>query len=162
MSIMDIKNKILVENLSLTFEQLIDTAPKEIADSLKDKSVIILPSHGHDDAYYAGTLDTLDYLHENEIEADVYATDAEYKELGLHGADIWLGTFFVKNFVIPIFCSVVAAYIYDKSKDKKRDKVSLEFIVEKKKGASTSVKYDGNVEGLKKVLDAVRDFHNED
>lgn len=162
MGIMDIEDNFVIEESSLTFDDLINDAPQEIASSLKEKGVVILPSHGHDDAYYAGTLDTLDYLNDNNVNTDVYATDDEYKELGLHGADIWLGTFFIKNFVIPIFCSVVAAYVYEKINAKKGDKISLKFMVEKKDGKTTAVQFDGKVEELNKALDAVKSFNNED
>ena len=162
MGIMDKEVIFRIEDSTVTFKKLIDSAPKEIVKELKNKGVIILPSHGHDDAYYAGTLDTLDYLNENEINADVYATDDDYKELGLHCADIWLGTFFVKNYVIPVFCSVVGAYIYDKLKANNNDKISLKFMVEKKDGSTAAVQFDGKVEELDKALDAVKSFSNED
>lgn len=161
MDIFQTQDKFSIEDSVLTFEALIRNASPEISLILKEKSVIILPSHGHEDVYYAGTLDTLDYLNENDINADVYATDNEYKELGLHAADIWLGTFIIKNFIIPIFCSVVSAYVYDKIKAKKNDKISLTFIVEKKDGNTISVEYNGGVEKLNQVLDTIRGFDNE-
>ncbi|MFA5983803.1 MAG: hypothetical protein WC782_07275 [Methylococcaceae bacterium] len=162
MGIINRKEIFKVEDSTLTFEKLIGDASQEIALSLQDKSVVILPSHGHDDAYYAGTLDTFDYLSENGIDTGIYSTDDEYKELGLHGADIWLGTFFVKDYVIPIFCSIVAAYVYDKIKAKKGDNISLEFIAEKKDGKAVSVQYDGDVEGLGKVLDTIKSINDGD
>lgn len=158
---MEIKERFEIEDSPLKFDTLQKDAPTEIASELVGKGVVILPSHGSTDAFYTGSLDTLDYLNENGIEADIYTTDDDYKELGLHGADIWLGTFFVKNFVIPIFCSVIAAYVYDKLKAKKGDKVSVKFIVEKKDGDTTSVSFDGKIEELNKALDAVKDFSDE-
>lgn len=158
---MDIKENFQIEESKLTFEELCKTAPNEISDGILNKGVVILPSHGSDDAFYAGSLDTLDYLNENDIQTDIYSTDDDYKELGLHGADIWLGSFFIKNFVIPVFCSVIAAYVYDKLKAKKGDKISLKFIVEKKDGNTTSVSFDGKVEELNKALDAVKEFNDE-
>lgn len=162
MDILNERERFNVKDSTFTFESLIVDASPEISSILKEKNVIILPSHGYKDAYYAGTLDTLDYLNENNLSADVYATDDEYKELGLHAAEIWLGTFFIKNFVIPIFCSIVAAYVYDKMKAQKNDKISLTFIVEKKDGKTISVEYSGGVEKLNQVLDTVKGFGNED
>lgn len=162
MGIMDIKENFTIEESELTFEKLIHDAPLELSSELKGKGIVILPSHGHDDAFYAGTLDTLDFLNENQLNTDVYATDEDYKELSLHGADIWLGTFFIKNFVIPVFCSVIAAYVYDKIKAQKGDKISLKFMVEKKDGKTTAVQFDGKVEELNKALDAVKSFSDED
>ena len=124
--------------------------------------MVILPSHGHDDAYYAGTLDTLDFLNENGIDTDVYASDEEYKELGLHGAEIWLGTFIIQSIVVPIFCGVVSAYIYDKLKAKDDDDIALRFMVENKKGKTIAVEFNGKVENLDKALDAIKSFSDED
>lgn len=162
MSVMEIKEIFSIEESNLNFKKLIDDAPLEIASSLKDKSVVILPSHGHDDAYYAGTLDTLDFLNENGISTDVYATDDEYKELSLHGADIWLGTFIIQSFVIPVFCGVVSSYIYDRIKAKKDDNIALTVMVENKDGKTTAVEFKGKVENLDKVLNAVKSFSDED
>jgi hypothetical protein len=159
---MDIKEIFSIEESDLSFKKLVDDAPLEIASTLKDKSVVILPSHGHDDAYYAGTLDTLDFLNENGINTDVYASDDEYKELGLHGAEIWLGTFIIQSIVVPIFCGVVSAYIYDKLKAKNDDYIALRFMVENKKGKTTAVEFKGKVENLDKALDAIKSFSDED
>lgn len=145
----------------LTFEKLITNAPKEIYNELKKAGVIILPSHNYEDAFYSGSLDIFDFLNENQINTSIYSTDDEYKELALHSADIWLGTFFIKNFAIPIFCSIIAAYIYDKHQAKKEDKISLKFILEKKDGNTKTVSFDGKVQDLNKVLNAVKKFDNE-
>lgn len=129
MEIFNERKKFNIKDSIFTFESLITDASPEISSILKEKNVIILPSHGYKDAYYAGTLETLNYLNENNINADVYVTYDEYKELGLHAADIWLGTFIIKNFVIPIFCRVVSACVYDKIKAKKNDEISLTIII---------------------------------
>ena len=162
MSVVEIKEIFNIEESNLNFKKLIDDAPLEITSSLKDKSVVILPSHGHDDAYYAGTLDTLDFLNENGINTDVYASDDEYRELNLHGADIWLGTFIIQSLVIPVFCGVVSSYIYDRIKAKKDDNIALKVMVENKEGKTTAVEFKGKVENLDKALNAIKSFSDED
>jgi len=160
MDFLEIKEKFSIQEETVTFQTLIENSP-DLAEELKDKNVVILPSHDTKDAFYAGSLDTLDYLNNSELNADISSTDENYKELGLHSADIWLGTFIVKNFVIPIFCSVIAAYIYENLKAKPDDKISLRFIIEKKDGNTASVNFDGKVENLNKALDAVKEFGDE-
>lgn len=162
MGVFEIKENFEISESDVSFEQLVREAPEEIAGTINEKAVIILPSHGTKDSFYSGSIDTLDHLNEKGINTDIYSNDGDYKELGLHGADIWLGTFFIKNFVVPIFCSVVAAYIYEKLKAKKNDKVSLKFIVEKKNGNTSTVSFDGKVEDVGKALDAVKGFSDED
>jgi hypothetical protein len=162
MSILDKKEIFSVEESSVTFKKLIDDAPAEIANTLNEKNVVILPSHGHDDAYYAGTLDTLDFLNENGVNTDVYATDDEYKELGLHGAEIWLGTFIIQSVVVPIFCGVISSYIYDKLKAKDDDNIALKFMIESKEGKTTAVEFNGKVQNLSKAIDAVKSLGDED
>jgi hypothetical protein len=144
-----------------TFQELIEQAAPALANDLKGKNILLLPSHGTEDAFYAGSLDTLDYLNDNGLGADIYSTDEEYKELNLHGADLWLGTFIFKSIIIPVFCGVISSYIYDKLKAKPDDKISLKFIIEKKDKSSATVSYDGKVEGVEKALDAVRKFSDE-
>lgn len=159
MDVLEIKEKFSIQEENITFDSLIESQP-DLTEELKEKNVIILPSHGTKDAFYSGSLDILDYLNDNKLNADIYSTDENYKEIGLHSADIWLGTFFIKNFVIPIFCSVIAAYIYNKLKVKSGDKISLKFIVEKMDGNTATVIFNGNVDNLSKALDAVKDFRN--
>ncbi|UYG00841.1 hypothetical protein [Halomonas sp. GD1P12] len=141
-----------------TFQILIEQAVPSLASEIQGKRVLLLPSHGSDDAFYAGSLDTLDYLNENGLDADLYSTDEEYKELSLHGADLWLGTFILQSIVIPVFCGVISSYIYDKLKAKPDDKISLKFIIEKKDKSSATVSYDGKVEDVEKALNAVKKF----
>jgi len=159
---LEFKQRFEVSASDVVFEQLAKDAPEEVLGNINELGVLILPSHETEDSFYSGSLDTLDYLNNNGVKADIYANDDDYKELGLHAADIWLGTFFVKNFVIPIFCSVIAAYIYDKLKAKRDDKISLKFIVEKKDGRTSTVSFDGKIEDVGKALDAVKEFSNED
>ena len=112
----------------LTFDDNVSDASSDIISVLREKEVIILPSHGYEDLYYEGSLETLDYLNENNIKADIYATDEEYKEIALYSAEIWLGTFLLKNFVIPVFTGLLSTYIYSKLKAKPKDSISLTLI----------------------------------
>lgn len=161
MNIMDKQEVFSIKESNLTFEKLIENASLEIIPTLKEKNVVILPSHGHDDVFYAGTLDTLDYLNENKLNTDIYASDEQYKELGLHGAEIWLGTFIIQNIVIPVFCSVISSYIYDKLKAKNDDSIALKFIVQNKDGKSTAIEFNGKVKNLDKVIEAAKNLSNE-
>ncbi|AYC30977.1 hypothetical protein D3880_00615 [Pseudomonas cavernae] len=158
MAFMEIEEKFQVREESLTLAGLLSKAPISLAETIKNKSVVILPSHGTIDAFYAGSLDILDHLNNNEIDADIYASDEDYKELSLHGADIWLGTFFITSVVVPIFCNVISSYIYDKLKAKNEDKISLQIIVERKNGTTTSVNFDGKIESLDKAINAVKEL----
>ena len=162
MAVLEFKERFEVSSSDITFEKLAKDAPVELANYINELGVLILPSHETDDSFYTGSLDTLDFFKGHGVKADIYTNDDEYKELGLHAADIWLGTFFVKNFVIPVFCSVIASYIYEKLNAKKDDKISLKFIVEKGDGNTSTVSFDGRVEELGKVLEAVKEFSNED
>ena len=159
---LELQERFEVSSSGITFEQLAKDAPEELANSINETGVFILPSHETKDSFYTGSLDTLDYLNDNGLKADIYTNDEDYKELGLHAADIWLGTFFVKNIVIPVFCGVIASYIYEKLKAKKDDKISVKFIVEKKDGKSSAVSFDGKVEEMEKALNAVKEFSNDD
>ncbi|CDK63425.1 hypothetical protein [Morganella morganii IS15] len=55
----------------------------------------------------------------------------------------------------------MSAYIYDKIKAKKNDKISLTFIAEKKDGKTVSIEYNGKIENFNEVLNAVKGFTNE-
>ena len=145
----------------LTFDDNVSDASSDIISTLREKEVIILPSHGYRDLYYEGSLETLDYLNENNIKADIYATDEEYKEIALYSAEIWLGTFLLKNFVIPVFTGLLSTYIYSKLKAKPKDSISLTLIAEKKDGETRTIEYKGKVENLDKVIKSLKEVSNE-
>lgn len=145
----------------LTFDDNVSDASSDIISVLREKEVIILPSHGYEDLYYEGSLETLDYLNENNIKADIYATDEEYKEIALYSSEIWLGTFLLKNFVIPVFTGLLSTYIYSKLKAKPKDSISLTLIAEKKDGETRTIEYKGKVENLDKVIKSLKEVSND-
>lgn len=136
-------------------------APSEIYSSVQNADVVIMPSHGTEDLFFAGTIDTYDFLRENNLEVEIFATDDEYKELNLHGADIWLGSFIVTNIILPTFCSILGAFVYEKLKAKKDDHISVKIMLEDKDGKTKAVSYDGNADKFKSVLKDIKKFSNE-
>jgi len=161
MSILEKKDRFEVKEESLTRAELVRKASLSLTEIIKEKSLIILPSHGTVDEFYAGSLDTLDYLNDNDVDAEIYSTDEDYKELSLHGADIWLGTFFVSSIILPILTNLISSYIYDKLKAQKEDGISLKLIIERESGSTVSISFDGKVEKLDKVFTAIKELENE-
>ncbi|WP_198920012.1 hypothetical protein [Pseudomonas chlororaphis] len=161
MTIFEEKEFFEVMNGAVSREELLRKAPKELVKLITGKDLIILPSHGTSDAFYTGTLDTLDYFNAHSIDAEIYSTDNDYKELSLHAADFWLGSFFVGSVLVPLVCNLISSYIYDKLKAKEEDNVSLEIIIEKKDGSTVSLDFKGKVGALDKILDAARRIERE-
>lgn len=161
MAILEKKERFEVKEESLTRAELVRKASQPLAEIIKEKRLIILPSHGTEDEFYAGSLDTLDYLNDNNVDAEIYSTDEDYKELSLHGADFWLGTFFVSSVVLPILTNLMSSYIYDKLKARKDDGISLKLIIERESGSTVSISFDGKVEKLDKVFTAIKELENE-
>jgi len=156
------KEKLTIESSNLRFNKLAEDSP-ELRELIVGSNVLILPSREEHNAFYTGTLDILDHMKESEgdLAIDILSTDDEYRELGLHGADIWLGTFIVKSIVVPIFVGLITSYIYDKVKAKKDDHVSIKIIVEDKDGESKAVSFDGKVEDFNKAVDAINEIADE-
>lgn len=161
MAILEKKERFEVKEESMTRAELVRKASQPLAEIIKEKRLIILPSHGTEDEFYAGSLDTLDYLNDNNVDAEIYSTDEDYKELSLHGADFWLGTFFVSSVVLPILTNLMSSYIYDKLKARKDDGISLKLIIERESGSTVSISFDGKVEKLDKVFTAIKELENE-
>lgn len=161
MAILEKKERFEVKEESLTRAELVRKASHPLAEIIKDKNLIILPSHGTVDEFYVGSLDTLDYFNDHNLDAEIYSTDEDYKELSLHGADFWLGTFFVSSFALPILTNLMSSYIYDKLRAQKDDGISLKVIIERESGSTVSVSFDGKVEKLDKVFAAVKELENE-
>lgn len=158
MSILKKEDELVIEDSTITFKSLLEKSSKELAELITGKQVIILPSHGHEDVFYTGTLDILDFLKNNGLEADIYATDDDYKELGLHSADTWLGSFLISGIILPCFINLMTSYIYDKIKAKDGDNISFQFLIENKNGETKSIRFSGDAKSLEKVLSTVENI----
>ncbi|WP_227429930.1 hypothetical protein [Psychrobacter sp. I-STPA6b] len=151
-----------ISDSTLTFDNIVSDASPDVINNLKQKDIVILPSHGTEDLYYVGSIDILDYFKNNNIDIDIYATDEEYQEIALHSAEIWLGTFLLKNIIIPTFIGLLSNYIYNKLKAKPDDNISVTFIAEKKNGNTKKIEYRGEVRNLNKAINSLKKIDRED
>ena len=96
---MDRKERFLVEDSDISLASLTGRKP-EI--ELRDVEILVLPSSEEKNVFYLGTLEILDYLHENSdsTKVQIFSTDDEYRELVRHSADFWIGCFLVSSVVV--------------------------------------------------------------
>ncbi|HEX5277884.1 MAG TPA: hypothetical protein VFW42_09470 [Fluviicoccus sp.] len=130
---------------------------------LPETGILMLPSSPEHGAFFSGTLEIRDYFREKnpEMPIHIFANDDEYKELALHSADFWIGTFLVGSVIVPIFVNIISSYLYDELKAKDGDHVSIDVIVERKDGKSSSVSYRGDVKDFGKVIESVKKLADE-
>ncbi|HBC3836423.1 hypothetical protein BTO19_23370 [Vibrio parahaemolyticus] len=136
-----------VKSDSSSLEQL-SLAKPGLSEEIRIAKAIILPSHGTEDSFYSGTLDLLDYLNENGLNTTIYASDDEYIELSLHGADHWIGKLFINAVTIPLFVGLLTNYVYGELQAKPDDNISINVVIEKDNGNSISVDFRGKVDDL--------------
>ncbi|WP_038889215.1 hypothetical protein [Vibrio campbellii] len=143
-----------VKNESSSLEKL-SLAKPELAEEIKNAKAVILPSHGSKDSFYSSTLDLLDYLNENGLCTTVYASDDEYIELSLHGADHWIGKLFINEVTIPLFVGLLTNYVYDELKAEPDDNIAINVVVERGSDNSISVDFRGKVDDLTLALNEI-------
>lgn len=141
----------------LTFESLSKLKPEIVRSGV---GILILPSSPSHEAFYSGTLSLLDYMKGNSSSdvIDIFASDEEYKELAQHSADLWIGSFLVGSVFVPLFVNILSSYIFDELKAEEGDKISVDVIVKRKGGKSSSVSYRGDVKNFQKVIESIRNL----
>ncbi|HDZ3730165.1 TPA: hypothetical protein RSW61_001761 [Vibrio harveyi] len=143
-----------VKSESSSLEKL-SLAKPELSEEIRNVKAVILPSHGSEDSFYRGTLDLLDYLNENGLSTTVYASDDEYIELSLHGADHWIGKLFINAVTIPLFVGLLTNYVYDELEAEPDDNISINVVVERESGNTISVDFRGKVDDLTLALNEI-------
>ena len=145
-----------LQDSEITIQALSHQIPTLNWDKL---NVLILPSDDENNAFYAGTLELLDYFSANFDSglADIFILDENYKELTLHSKEFRIGTLLVISVIVPFFVNLLSGYIYDKLKADANDNISITVIVQKKNGSSKSIQYTGKVEKMKQALDAIEE-----
>jgi hypothetical protein len=144
-----------VDVSELTFKSFSELKPELVRGGI---GILILPSSSSHDAFYSGTLELLDHMKENSSGdvIDIFASDEDYKELAQHSADYWIGTFLIGGVFVPLFVNLLSSYIFEKLKAGADDKISVNVIVERKDGKSSSVNFRGDAKDFQKVIDSVR------
>lgn len=85
-----------------------------------------------------------------------------YKELTLNGNELFLGTFLIKNVVIPIFINLFSNYIHEKLKNND-DKVSVNIIIENEEAKKNhEISFRGTkIDFDRKVINTLRTYSKE-
>ena len=81
--------------------------------------------------FHSGTRDFYLYckMESPENNFDFITEKSEFKELSLNSAELYLGTFLIKNIALPIFIGLIVNYI-DKKLTSKEDKVIINIIIQ--------------------------------
>jgi len=146
-----------IEDSTLNFADLSHEMPTL---SWENIGILILPSDEEHKAFYAGTLEMLDYFsaHLNPGEVDIFASDEDYRQLTLHSKELWIGTFLIGSVVVPLFVNLISSYIYDHLKADANNNVTITVVVQKKNGSSKSIHYVGKAEKLGTAVDAIKEL----
>lgn len=136
---------------------------------LESANVLIVPMNGFgqydEPLFVAGTDDLLQYfkrLESDEILLEVCVEDEDYTELSLHSDLIRLGSFVVKNVVLPLFLNLLSAYVYEKVLSRPEESwVHVEVTAINRFGDSKIVKFKGPVTTFKaEIVDSVDSVFN--
>jgi len=162
------KDIIEVSDSLLTFNDVYNKPyiPKEHEQSIKDASVLFLPSENHRNLglnlFPENTRDLYSYfIREAEregIKVEICASDDDFKTLELHSELIYIAKMICTYVVLPIVCSLISAYLYDKIKKTNRTDLdaTIELLVEKDE-KTKRIYYNGNAAGFKEAIECIKD-----
>lgn len=129
----------------------------ELRQIIKDASILIVPAENLREnvslVFPVGTEEILRYFNDklpSETSVDICITDELYQEYAFYSDYKRLGNFVVKNVAIPVFVTILSAYVYDKYIKEDNSKPQIEI-----KDESTNITINNNISTLsdKKYLE---------
>jgi hypothetical protein len=153
-----------IEDIQVDFENYINK--EYLSQSLKAEliksDILILPEEGFKDrdipVFPVKTEELFIYLRNKNLNIEICIDDEQYVELALHGDLRRLGIFVVKKVILPIFISVLAAYIANKVlKTDETNKVKLEIVVVDSTKAK-KINFEGSAKDFIELSNDIKNF----
>jgi hypothetical protein len=152
--------------------------PEELKETVMDADVLIVPSliQNQPKAFMVGTMDLFAILKaQMGDKMEICIADDDYEEIELNSRILRLGRFCVKQVALPLFLSVLGAYIYDRLKEPEPVEVTVELpkyqqpatvsftiAVEDTLGKKKEFQYEGPAADYKQVAAEIEKLWNEE
>lgn len=138
---------------------------QDLKDILIDKDILIVPEEGFRKrdipVFPVKTEEVFNYLKKNKLNIEICIENEEYFELALHGDLRRLGKFVIKKVVLPVFISVLAAYVVNKiMKFDETTIVKIEIIAIDERNAR-KINFEGSGEQFIKLSNDIEKFWKE-
>lgn len=98
----------------------------------------------------------------HNLSVDIGASDEEYKELELHGDVVNITEVLIQWTVFPVTTGMIAAYLYDIVKQRKRKMNACIKISVEKKGKTKTINFEGDIENFERAMKSIKEniFNN--
>lgn len=152
--------------------------PEDMKAGVMAADVLIVPSMMADSpkAFMVGTMDLYAILKAQlGDKMEICIADDDYEEIELNSRTLRLGRFLVKQVTLPLFLSVLGAYIYDRIKEPEPIDVKVELpayqqpatvsftiAVEDSLGKKKEFQYEGPAADYKEVAAEIAKLWNEE
>jgi hypothetical protein len=152
--------------------------PEDLKVSVMAADVLIVPSlmQNQPKAFMVGTMDLYAILKaQMGDKMEICIADDDYEEIELNSRTLRLGRFCVKQVALPLFLSILGAYIYDRIKEPEPVEVTVELpeyqqpatvsftiAVEDTLGKKKEFQYEGPAADYKQVAVEIERLWNEE
>ena len=171
---------LIVNDGSRSREEWMEIAglPEGLKASVMAADVLIVPSmmSGQPKAFMVGTMDMYAILKAQLGDRmEICISDEDYEEIELNSRTLRLGRFIVKKVALPLFLSVLGAYIHDRIKEPESVEVTVEMpeyqqpaavsftiAVEDSLGKKKEFQYEGPASDYKEVAAEIEKLWNEE
>lgn len=171
---------LIVKDTTRSREEWMEIAglPEDLKASVMAADVLIVPSMMADSpkAFMVGTMDLYAII-KSQLgdKMEICIADDDYEEIELNSRILRLGRFLVKQVTLPLFLSVLGAYIYDRIKEpepidvkvelpayQQSATVSFTIAVEDSLGKKKEFQYEGPAADYKAVAAEIEKLWNEE
>lgn len=160
------KVKVQVHNARLSFEDVYhkDNLSPNLLENIKNADIILLPHEnfkGFNNCFPEQTYKFYSFLKKeavkHDLTVDIGASDEEYKELELHADIVNIAEVLIQWVLFPIVTGMIAAYLYDLVKQRKKKINACIKISVEKKGKTKTINFEGDIENFEKSMKSIKD-----
>jgi len=161
------ESKVEIYNGKITFNDIYEknNLPIELIESIKNADILLIPHEdfkGFKDCLFPEqTYQFFSYLKKEALKhnlaVDMSVSDDEYKELELHADVVNIAQIIIQWAIFPVVTSMIAAYLYDLVKQrKKKMNANIKISVEQK-GKTKTINFEGDIESFERAMKSINE-----
>jgi len=160
------KSIVQIYNARLSFDDVYqkDNLSPDLLENIKSADILLLPHEdfkGFKNCFPEQTYQFYSFIKKeavkHDLSVDIVASDEEYKELELHADVVNISEVLIQWTFFPIVTGMIAAYLYDLVKERKKKLNACIKISVEKKGKTKTINFEGDIENFERAMKSIKE-----
>lgn len=162
----DENSKVQIYNARVSFVDVYqkDNFSPDLLESIKRADIILLHHEdfkGFKSCFPEQTYQFYSFLKKeaikHDLSVDIAASDEEYGELELHADVVNISEVLIQWILFPVVTEMIAAYLYDLVKQRKRKMNACIKMSVEKKGKTKTISFEGDIENFERAMKSMKE-----